>query len=237
MFAAASLSAPFTEIGRLFERQHPGWRVRIHAAGSHQLVSQLEWGARADVLAPADMTWMARADSLGLIAGMPRTFAHNRLVVVTPRREPVRVGRLQDLARPGIKLVLGADAVPIGRYSRELLRRLSGSPGFDSNFAAQVLSNVVSEEDNVRAVLGKVQLGEADAGIVYRSDVADEVAARLRVLSVSDEVDVLASYTIAVLREARRPQAAREFADLVMSAAGQRVLGRHGFTALAGAHE
>lgn len=230
VFAAASLSAPFTELGALFEARHPGWRVRINASGSPQLVSQLEMGARADLLAPADEVWMARADSLGLIEGSPRTFAHNRLVVVAARGRGARVRRLQDLAGPGVKLVLGAEAVPVGRYSRELLRRLSRMPGFGAQFESRVLAHVVSQEENVRAVLGKVQLGEADAGIVYRSDVADGGSERLLLLEVPDEAHVIASYPIAVVRGAREPEAAREFVVLVTSAEGRRVLERHGFT-------
>lgn len=230
VFAAASLSAPFSELGRLFEARHPTWRVRINAAGSPQLVGQLELGARADVLAPADGAWMSRADSLGLVEGRPRTFAHNRLVVVASRDGRARVRVLEDLGRPGVKLVLGAEAVPVGRYSHELLRRLSRMPGFGAGFGARVLANVVSQEDNVRAVLGKVQLGEADAGIVYRSDVASVTPARILVLAVPDAANVIASYPIAVLRDARQPEAAREFVALVTSAEGRRVLERHGFT-------
>lgn len=229
VFAAASLADAFTELAREFERTHPGLAVQLNLAGSHQLASQLEQGAAADVFASADVRWMDHVRLRSLLTGEPRRFARNRLVVIVPRADPGRIARLQDLARPGVKLVLGARAAPVGRYSREMLQNLVRVPGFDLDFARRVMANVVSEEENVRAVAGKVQLGEADAGIVYRSDVTPALARSVRVLEVPARANVVASYPIAVLRGASRPEAARDFVTLVLSPAGQRVLERHGF--------
>ena len=138
------------------------------------------------------------------------------------------ISKLEDLTRRGIKLVVAAEAVPAGKYSRETLQNLAGAPGFPPEYDRRVLANVVSNEENVKAVVAKVQLGEADAGLVYRSDVTPAVARYVRVFEIPDPYNVIAAYPIAVLKEARNPEAARHFVELVSSDAGQRVLQRHG---------
>jgi len=228
VFAAASLAEAFEEIANEFERAHPEARVQLNLAGSQQLATQIEQGAAADVFASADRRWMDYLVEHDLVAGEPAVFARNRLVVIVPRTNPARIGRLQDLARPGVKLLLGAEAVPVGKYSREVLQNLSRAQGFGAAFARRVLANVVSEEENVRSVVGKVQLGEADAGLCYRSDVTPAVARFVRVLPIPDSANVLAAYPIAVLRGAPRGGWAQEFLALVLSPPGQRVLERHG---------
>ena len=230
VFAAASLTDAFEELGTLFQRGHPGITVRFNFAGSQQLAAQLEHGASADVFASADQRWMTQVQRLGLAAGEPMVFAHNRLVVVLPAENPAGIGRLEDLARPSLKLVLAADAVPAGRYSREVLRNLSRRPGFGSDYARRVLANVVSEEENVKGVVAKVQLGEADAGMVYRSDVTPGNTAKLRVLEIPTPGNVVASYPIVVLSAAGAPGAAHAFVELVRGAEGRDVLARHGLS-------
>jgi molybdate transport system substrate-binding protein len=228
VFAAASLSAAFTEIGHRLEAQQPGLSVRFNLAGSQQLATQIEQGAAADVFASADERWMDHVRQRGMLAGEPAVFARNRLVVIVPRTNPARILRLQDLARGGVKLVLGADAVPVGRYARTVLQNLSRDPAFGGEFAARVLRNSVSEEENVKSVVGKVQLGEADAGIVYRSDVTATVSRFIRVFEIPDGANVLATYPIALLKTAKETDAANAFVALVLSPDGQQVLARHG---------
>jgi molybdate transport system substrate-binding protein len=230
VFAAASLTDAFAELGALFQREHPGITVRFNFAGSQQLAAQLEHGASADVFASADQRWMAQVQHLGLAAGQPVVFAHNRLVVVLPAENPARIERLEDLAQPGLKLVLAAEAVPAGRYSREVLRNLSRRPGFGSDFARRVLANVVSEEENVKGVVAKVQLGEADAGVAYRSDVTPRIAAKFRVLDIPAAANIVASYPIVALAASGAPGAARAFVELVRGAEGRATLARHGLT-------
>ena len=228
VFAAASLGDAFAELGHRLEKSRPGLTVRFNLAGSQQLAAQLEQGAFADVFASADERWMAYVGERGLVAETPVVFARNRLVVIVPRTNPARIGKLQDLAKSGIKLVIGADAVPVGRYSRAMLQNLARDPSFGSDFAARTLRNVVSEEENVKSVVGKVQLGEADAGIVYRSDVSASVARFVTVLEIPEGANVLASYPIAVVRNAGQADAARAFVELVLSREGQEVLARRG---------
>ncbi|HEX6105588.1 MAG TPA: molybdate ABC transporter substrate-binding protein, partial [Gemmatimonadales bacterium] len=211
-----------------FERAHPRTRIRFSFAGSQHLALQLEQGAHADLLAFADERWAGHLARLGLLAGAAEIFAHNRLVVIVPAANPAGIGRLEDLARAGVKTVVAAPAVPAGGYTREVLARLARAPGFPADYARRVLANVVSEEENVKAVVAKVQLGEADAGVVYASDAAGPAGRRLRVIPIPDERNVVADYPIAVLRAARAPRAAAAFAVLVLGPEGRRVLARHG---------
>jgi molybdate transport system substrate-binding protein len=233
VFAAASLADAFTDLGHRLEAQRPGLAVRFNFAGSQQLATQIEQGARADVFASADERWMSYVADRRLLSGEPVEFARNRLAVIVPATNPARIRRLQDLRRGGVKLVLAADAVPVGRYSRTVLQNLSGDPAYGEDFARRVLGNVVSEEENVRSVVGKVQLGEADAGMVYRSDVTPAVARRVHVLEIPPAANVLASYPIARLRASRAPEAAQAFVDLVLSPGGQQVLARRGLIPIA----
>lgn len=228
VYAAASLTEAFGELGRNLEESHPGLTVQFNFAGSQQLALQIEQGAPADVFASADQRWMSYAAEKELVDGRATVFARNRLVAIVPRTNPARIGRLQDLARRGTKIVVAAEAVPAGKYSRETLQNLAGAPGFPPEYARRVLANVVSQEENVKAVVAKVQLGEADAGLVYRSDVTPAVARFVRVFEIADPYNVIATYPIAVLKAARNPEAARQFVQLVSSDAGQRLLQRHG---------
>ena len=228
VFAAASLADAFTELGHRLEQQRPGLAVRFNFAGSQQLAMQIEQGGRPDVFASADERWMTYVSDRHLVSAEPAVFARNRLVVIVPRTNPARIGRLRDLARGGVKLILAADAVPVGRYSRTVLQNLSRDPSYGGSFAQRVIGNVVSEEENVKSVVGKVQLGEGDAGMVYRSDVTPAVARRVRMLEIPEDANVLASYPIAIVEGAPAPVAARAFIDLVLSPEGQRVLERRG---------
>ncbi|HUF36063.1 MAG TPA: molybdate ABC transporter substrate-binding protein [Gemmatimonadales bacterium] len=226
VFAAASLSGAFRDLVGAFARRHPGIDVRLNFAGSQQLAVQLEHGAKADLFASADERWMRYLADRGLLAAPPRLFARNRMVVIVPAARTGGVRGLADLARPGVKLVLAAEAVPAGRYSREVLARLEAAADFPNGFARKALANVVSEEENVRAVVAKVQLGEADAGMVYASDARGGAAAGLTVLAIPEDLNVLASYPVAPLRAS---PAAEAFLRLLLEAEGRSILERHGF--------
>jgi molybdate transport system substrate-binding protein len=231
VFAAASLRDAFIEIADSLRRRDPTLRIDFNFAGSQVLVLQLGQGAAADVFASADDRWMKVAQDSGLIDGTPETFILNRLVVIVPQTNPGRIGRLQDLARAGIKLVLAADAVPAGHYAREAILNLARTRGFPADYGPRVLANVVSNEENVRSVAVKVELGEADAGVVYVSDVTPSVARQVRRIEFPDAANVIAHYPIAVVRPAPNPAAARVFIGFVRSPTGQAILVRHGFLA------
>jgi molybdate transport system substrate-binding protein len=232
VFAAASLSDAFHDIGALVEHEHPGWRVRFNYAGSNQLALQIENGAQADVFASADQPWMKYLSERERLSGAARTFARNRMIAIVPRTNPARIGSLRDLSRPGVKLVLSGAAVPAGRYAREVLSRLAERPEYGKDFARRTLANLVSEEENVRAVVTKVQLGEADAGFCYVSDALGPAARYLRTFTIPEDVNVLAEYPIAVLKSGSSPDAAQAFVDRVLSPEGQKILVRYGFIAI-----
>ncbi len=223
VFAASSLTDAFNEIGEAFERVHPGTSVRFNFGGSGALRQQLEQGAPGDVFASADARQMEAAVNAGLVAGTPAAFARNRLVVIAPRDNPGRIGGVETLDRPGLKLVLAGPGVPAGAYARAVLERLG------KETSSRILANVRSEESNVRAVVTKVQLGEADAGIVYASDVTPAVAPRLHVFAIPDALNVIADYPITALARARNARTAAAFVDFVRGQPGQAILARHGF--------
>jgi len=230
VFAAASLAEPFAELGRQFEASHPGVRVAFNFAGSQQLRAQLEHSAQADVFAPASPVEMQSVIAAGLIApGAERAFARNRLIVIVPADNPGQIVALADLARPGVKLDLADPAVPVGRYTLDVLGKMSADAAFGAGFKPAVLANVVSQEDNVKSVVSKVRLGEVDAGIVYVSDVAGESAAGLGRLAIPDDLNQVATYPIAPLVKAPQPALAQQFVELILSDAGQQVLARYGF--------
>ena len=224
VFAAASLSDAFTEIGHTLEKQRPGLTVRMNFAGSQQLALQIEQGAAADVFASADERWMSYAKDHGLVDGESSIFARNRLVVIVPKTNPARISKIKDLSRRGTKLVIGADAVPVGRYSRIVLKNLSKDPSYGDDFASQTLRNVVSEEENVKSVVVKVQLGEADAGMVYRSDVTPAISRYVKVFEIPDAANIIASYPIAMVKDTKNAETAKAFIELVTSEQGQKVL-------------
>lgn len=229
VFAAASLTEAFSEIGRAFEAEQPGVRVTLNFGGSQVLRAQLEHGALADVFAAADAQEMQAIVDAGLAAAdAPRVFAGNRMVVITPADNPAQVLGLEDLARPGLRLVLAAETVPAGRYARQVLNRLGGD--LDPAFAARSLANLVSDESNVRQVVTKVQLGEADAGLVYATDAgARRGDGHLMVLDIPEPYQVPIAHTITVLAGTRQPELAAAFAAYVLSPAGQSILAGWGF--------
>lgn len=229
VFAAASLTEAFTEIGAQFAAAHPAAEVVFNFAGSNQLATQIGQDAPADVFASANMAQMQVAiDSGHIVSGTQRTFARNRLVVVTPGDNPAGLGDIQDLARPGLKIVLAANEVPVGQYALDFLDKAEADGSLPGGYKDAVLANVVSYEENVRSVLAKVALGEADAGVVYTSDAAASAGA-VRQIEIPDALNTIAHYPIAVLGDSPNPQLAQQFVDYVLSPVGQQVLVKHGF--------
>jgi molybdate transport system substrate-binding protein len=224
VFAASSLRDAFQDLGRSFEEQHPGTSVSFNFAGSQELRTQVEHGARADVLASADPRTLHALADAGL-ALQPQVFARNEPVIVVPAGNPAGIHSLADLPRAR-RLVIGAPEVPIGEYTVRILE--AASRRYGPAFGAAVEARVASRELNVRQVLGKVALGEADAAIVYRTDALASRGA-VEVISIPPELNVVAEYPIAVLRGAPSPGLARAFVELVLSSAGRAALARHGF--------
>jgi molybdate transport system substrate-binding protein len=224
VFAAASLREAFTELAQSLEHSHPEAHVVLSFAGSQTLRAQLEQGAPADVFASADERHMA-----ALVAGKhvlePRVFANNELVIVVTNAKAALVRDLSSLPKAE-RIVLGAPEVPVGAYTRRMLEKAQAELGPD--FRARVEEHVVSREPDVRQVLAKVTLGEADAGIVYRTD-ALTAAGKVAVVTIPPAHNVVATYPVAVTTRAPAPELARAFVGLLVSPEGARVLKAHGF--------
>ncbi|MFF5257696.1 molybdate ABC transporter substrate-binding protein [Actinomadura viridis] len=219
VFAAASLTEPFTALAGTFESAHPGVKVRFNFAGSSTLARQITQGAPADVFAAASPATMKPVVDAGRVpGGRTAVFARNRLVIAVPKDDPARVRSLGDLARPGLKVVLCARQVPCGDAAVKSLD------------AAGVRVRPVSQEQDVKAVLTKVRMGEADAGLVYRSD-ARTAAGQVRGVEFPEAAKAINDYPIAALSEAPQPGLAADFVRLVQSGQGRAALTRAGFEA------
>jgi molybdate transport system substrate-binding protein len=219
VFAAASLTESLEQIGGAFEQAHPGSEIVFNFGSSSTLATQIvEGNGIADVYASADEASMGKVGAAGLVDGDRTTFARNRLQVVVGAGNPLGISGLADLARPGLKVVLAPAQVPVGRYGAEALAK------------AGVQVRPVSLEADVKAVLTKVVLGEADAGIVYATDVR-AAGSTVEGVDIPDDHNVVATYPIAAVRNAGNPALAAAFVDYVLSHEGRRVLLDHGFLA------
>lgn len=235
VFAAASLTDAFNVIRVDFEALHPHVTVVYNFAASNALAQQINEGAPADVFASANNTQMNVAiDGGRIVTGAQHTFARNRLVVVVPTGNPGQVETLQDLAKPGLLVVLAAAEVPVGKYSLDFLDKAKHDPAFGAGFKDAVLDNVVSFEENVRSVLTKITLGEGDAGIVYTSDITGEAAGQVERLDIPDALNTIASYPIAPVEDSAHPEMAQTFVDYIRAPEGQLVLAEFGFTPATG---
>ena len=228
VFAAASLTDVFDEFASGLEEANPGLTITIETGGSQALVTQLQEGAKADVLATANTSTMQNAVDSGLVTGDPQTFTGNRLVIVTPNDNPAGITSLDDLAGDGVKLVVANKDVPAGNYARKALCAYQDA-GHDG-ISDTVLGNVVSEEEDVRSVMTKVLLGEADVGIVYASDAtASDIAGDpLNVIEFPEGVPVTATYPIAALAGGNE-ELANAFISALLGPDGQAALATYGF--------
>jgi molybdate transport system substrate-binding protein len=230
VFAAASLTDAFRLIGEQFGAANGGAKVTFNFAGSDQLATQITQGAPADVFASANKKQIDALIKVGeIVSGTERTFARNRLVVVYPKDNPAKLAALKDLANPGVKLVLANKSVPVGSYALDFLAKASKLPDYTATYSPTVIKNVVSYEENVKAVLSKITLGEADAGIVYSTDAATITDGSISTLEIPDNLNTIAVYPIAATKSAKNADLARKFVDFVLSPAGQQILVKYGF--------
>lgn len=223
VLAASSLTDAFAALERRFEGEHPGVDVLVSTAGSQALRVQIEHGAPGDVFASANPEHMQALVSAGLVTDA-HPFAGGGLALVVPTDNPAGIESLEQLPR-ATRVVLGSPEVPVGRYARALLDRADQRYG--DGFRRRVEARVVSLEPNVRLVLAKVELGEADAAIVYRSDVT--AARQVATIPVPPELDVAAEYHVGVLVRSEHPDVARRWIELLDSSPGQATLHAHGF--------
>lgn len=229
VFAAASLTNAFQEIGQNFQKAHPNVTVTFNFAGSNALATQINQGAPADVFASANQAQMNNVVKAGgADASASKVFARNLLVVITPKNNPGQISTLQDLAKPGIKLVIAAPSVPAGQYAVDFFTKASADPSFTPDYKDKVTKNVVSQEADVESVVTKVVQGEADAGIVYVTDALAN-SGQLNEIPIPANLQTVAVYPIAPLKGSKNPATAQQFVDYVLGAEGQAIMAKYGF--------
>ncbi|MEE1831169.1 molybdate ABC transporter substrate-binding protein [Streptomyces sp. SP17KL33] len=216
VFAAASLKESFTALGERFEKEHPGTKVTFSFGGSDALAAGITGGAPADVFASASPKTMAVVTEAGDASGTPETFVRNQLEIATLPGNPDRISSLKDLTGPGLKVVLCDEAVPCGAAARKALD------------ASELKLTPVSYEEDVKSALNKVVLQEADAAVVYRTDVR-AAGEKVEGVEFPESADAINDYPITLLKESKNTDTAKAFIALVRSAEGQRVLTEAGF--------
>ena len=218
VLAGASLTEAFKQIGSAFEQAHPGLTVVFSFAASSTLATQISEGAPADVFASADESNMQKVVDAGEVSGAPRIFATNQLTIVVPKGNPKRIESLADLSRNGVTVALAAPEVPAGKYAAQVFAK------------AAVTAPKASQEVDVRAVLSKVAMDEADAGIVYVSDIR-AAANKVEAVAIPEQYNVVARYPITTLKHAGSAEYATAFVNFVTSPPGQTILEEFGFRA------
>ena len=229
VYAAASLTEVFNALAPTFSKK-TGVAVTFSYGGSDTLATQLKQGAPADVFASANLAQMKVVNDASLV-NPAKTFAKNRLVMITPKAATTKLTGPADLAKSGVKDVLAAATVPVGSYARATFQKLSGTSGYPADFPVAVEKNVVSNELDVKAVVTKISLNEGDAGVVYSTDVTPAVGAKLDVFPFPATVAPDIEYPIATLKSATNTKGAQAFVDFILSPDGQAFLKARGFLA------
>jgi molybdate transport system substrate-binding protein len=230
VFTAASLTGAMTDIAAAYEKLHPETDIIMNFDGSQALRTQIEQGARADLFLSANTKHMTALEGGGLIDnGSVRVFAKNKLALVVPKDNPAGITGLSDLAQPGTRIVMGTKDVPFGDYTRQALGKMAGDPAYGPAFRDAVMANVISEETAVTALVAKLRLGEADAGIAYASDVSEDDREYITPLDIPDEYNVIATYPLGIVQESEAQDRAAAFSAFITSPDGAAILVRYGF--------
>lgn len=227
IFAAASLKDVLAELSTAYEATVAGTDITIATDSSAALAAQIEQGAPADVFLSADTANPQKLVDRGLVGGSIVAFATNALTIAVPLDDPAGIATPADLGRAGVKVVAAGDDVPISRYVRQVIDDLAGQPGYPADLAERYRANVVSREDNVTAIVAKLELGEADAGIVYVTDARSST--RVREVSIPVEANVVATYGGIVVKTTDHQAAAGAFLDWLTQSEGQAILADFAF--------
>ena len=237
VFTAASLTGAFSEIGGIYENE-TGIHVAFNFDGSQALRTQIENGAYADVFASANKKQMNALKSDGLMNNSSiAIFTKNKISLIVPKDNPAKISNLSDLAKPGIKIVMGTKDVPVGDYALQIIDKLGNDSSYGKDYKEKVLSNVISQETTVNYVVTKVALGEADVGFAYVSDVTEDLASKVDKIDIPDKYNIIAEYPIGMLKQSKYPAASLDFMNLVMSKEGSAILEKYGFSPAASIHE
>jgi len=227
IYGAASLQGVLAKVKTAYETANPGTTLTISTDSSAALETQIEQGAPADVLLSADTTNPKKLVDKGLAAGAAVTFAGNKLTIIVPAANPAGIRSPKDLAKTGVKVIAAGDAVPITKYATLLVANLAKESGYPADFAAKFTANIASKEDNVKAIVAKIELGEGDAGIVYVTDA--KASTKVTAVDVPDMADVPATYSGVVVKASKNAAAAQAFLTWIAGPDGQAILGSFGF--------
>jgi molybdate transport system substrate-binding protein len=228
VYGAASLGVALDHLEAAYETGHPDVTITSSTDSSAALRTQIEQGAPADVFLSADATNPKKLVDAGLTDGGLVAFAGSLLAIVVPSTNPARIATPADLAKPGVKIIGAGDDVPITKYALQAVGLLASQPGYPADFAAAYVANVVSEEDNVKAVIAKIELGEGDAGIVYVTDA--KASTRVKVIELPAAANVSVTYAGVVVKDSKNVAAAHAFLDWTTGPEAQAILGDLGFT-------
>ena len=234
VFTAASLTGAFGEIGQMYKNE-TNITVAFNFDGSQALRTQIENGAYADVFASANQKQMKAVESDALMNNSSVViFTKNKLSIIVPKGNPARIINLSDLAKPGLKIVMGTKDVPVGDYALQIISKLGNDSAYGPDYKTKVLANVISQETNVNYVVTKVALGEADAGFAYVSDITKNLTSKVDKIDIPDEYNVIAQYPMGILLESKYPLQSQEFMSRVLSDEGKAVLEKYGFAPVVG---
>jgi molybdate transport system substrate-binding protein len=226
IFAASSLTEAVGEIARAYETRNPGVEAVLNFAGSQTLATQIEQGAPADLFIPADWQAMNRLRNQNLVE-KPKRLLSNRLILAVRADQHPPLAKFTDLARPGLLLTIGNQQVPIGRYTRQLFTGLAADPDYGPELISKIENNIVSEENRAKAIVAKLLLGEADAGILYRSDLASDPADQLTTIAIPEKHNPRASYPLAKVKGG--VSEANDFIDFLFNSTAEKIFRRYGF--------
>ena len=230
VFAAVSLTGAFGEIGQLYTNE-TNINVAFNFDGSQNLRTQIENGAYADVFASANMLQMNALKRILLMNNSSIiVFTENKLSLIVPKDNPAKISNLTDLAKSGLKIVMGTKDLPVGDYALQIINRLGNDSAYGPDYKARVMANIISQETTVNYVVTKVALGEADVGFSWVSDVTEDLASRVDKIDIPNEYNVIAKYPIGVLKDSKYPAKSQEFINLVTSDQGKAILKKYGFS-------
>jgi molybdate transport system substrate-binding protein len=227
IYGAASLKGVLDNVKTTYETANPGTTLTISTDSSATLEAQIEQGAPADVFLSADTTNPKKLVDKGLAAGAAVTFAGNKLTLIVPTANPAGIKTPADLAKTGVKVIAAGDAVPITKYATQLVTNLAKVADYPADFAAKYSANIASKEDNVKAIVAKIELGEGDAGIVYVTDA--KTSAKVTTIDVPDAANVPATYAGVVVKASKDAAAAQAFLTWFAGPDGQAILSTFGF--------
>lgn len=229
-FTAASLTGAFGEIVQIYKNE-TNISLAFNFDGSQVLRTQIENGAYADVFVSANTKQMNALKGEGLMNNSSISiFTRNKLALIVPKDNPAKIHNLTDLAKPGVKIVIGTKDVPVGYYAMQIINKLGNDSAYGPDYKTNVTNNIISRETNVNYVVTKVALGEADAGFAYVSDITENLSAKVDKIEIPDKYNVIAEYPIGILGQSKYPAEAMKFINLIKSDKGTAVLGKYGFS-------